>query len=383
MTANRERWALYSLYAATAAVYADMYITQPILPLLSQEFGIVPATAGLTISAVVLAIALASGAYGPLSDSLGRKPVMVWSCALLAIPTLLCAIAPSITSLIVFRAVQGLLVPGLTAVAVAFLGDQFKEEQLGAAVGGYIGATVAGGFIGRVIGGVIADQWHWRVAFVIFAGLTLLGALMMALLLPYQGGGTTVSWLSAYRGMWRHARNRRLLGAFVIGAMLFFTHSGMFTYLGYYLTAEPFGLSTGVASSLYAVFLVGLITAPLAGRLAAHMPRRTIMAIGLAVTLLGTLGTLLPTLPLVMLSLVVLMIGLFVTQSNAPAFVNTTATTAKGGASALYLTFFYVGGAFGSVLPGYAWQVWGWIGVVSACAVALLIGLLADWLLCR
>jgi YNFM family putative membrane transporter len=360
-----------------------MYITQPILPLLSREFNIAPATAGLTISAVVLSIALASGAYGPLSDSLGRKPVMVWSCALLALPTLLCAVAPSIGVLLLFRCLQGLLVPGLTAVAVAFVGDLFEGPQLGAVIGGYIGATVAGGFIGRVIGGVIADQWHWRVAFVVFAGLTLLGALSMALLLPDQGRGDTISWLSAYRGMWRHVRNRRLLGAFLIGTMLFFTHSGVFTYLAYYLTAAPFQLSTGLASSSYAVFLVGLITAPLAGRLAAHMPRRTIMAIGLLVTALGTLGTLLPTLPLVILSLVVLMVGLFITQSNAPAFVNTTATTGKGGAGALYLTFFYVGGALGSVLPGYAWQSWGWPGVVSICVAALLLGLIANLALCR
>jgi YNFM family putative membrane transporter len=383
MNRTRQRWALCSLYAATAAVYADMYITQPILPLLSREFSIAPATAGLTISAIVLSIAVASGAYGPLSDSLGRKPVMVWSCALLALPTLLCAIAPSIGVLIVFRCLQGLLVPGLTAVAVAFVGDQFEGPQLGAIVGGYIGATVAGGFIGRVVGGLIADQWHWRAAFVAFAALTLLGALIMALLLPHQGGGNTISWLSAYQGMWRHVHNRRLLGAFLIGAMLFFTHSGVFTYLGYYLTAPPFQLSTGLASSVYAVFLVGLITAPLAGRLAAHMSHHTIMAIGLIITMLGTLGTLLPTLTLVMASLVVLMVGLFITQSNAPAFVNTTAITAKGGASALYLTFFYVGGAFGSVLPGYAWQSWGWPGVVSICASALILGLLADLMLCR
>jgi len=65
-----------ALYIATVAVYADMYITQPILPLLSHEFGVAPATAGLTVSIVVLAIALASSAYGPLSDIFGRKPVM-------------------------------------------------------------------------------------------------------------------------------------------------------------------------------------------------------------------------------------------------------------------------------------------------------------------
>src|SRR6266511_5080272 len=84
-----------ALNFATVAVYADLYITQPILPLLSKEFHIAPATAGLTISVVVLMIALVSSAYGSLSDAVGRKPVMVVSCLLLSIPTLLCALASS------------------------------------------------------------------------------------------------------------------------------------------------------------------------------------------------------------------------------------------------------------------------------------------------
>src|SRR5262249_45270194 len=87
--------AIAALHVATVAVYADMYVTQPILPLLSKEFGILPASAGLTVSVVVLMIALVSSAYGSLSDRIGRKPVMVVSCALLAVPTFLCATASS------------------------------------------------------------------------------------------------------------------------------------------------------------------------------------------------------------------------------------------------------------------------------------------------
>jgi len=116
LTARARGGAQLALYLATVAIYADMYITQPILPLLSHEFGVAPATAGLTVSAVVLAIAIASSAYGPISDMLGRKPVMVLSCAILALPTLLCAFAPSFGALLLFRTLQGLLIPGVTAV---------------------------------------------------------------------------------------------------------------------------------------------------------------------------------------------------------------------------------------------------------------------------
>src|SRR5260370_262076 len=100
---------------AAIVVFADLYITQPILPILSREFRVSPATAGLTISILVLMIALVSAPYGFLSDILGRKPVMVTSCLLLVIPTVLCAIAPSFRALMLLRALQGLLMPGVTA----------------------------------------------------------------------------------------------------------------------------------------------------------------------------------------------------------------------------------------------------------------------------
>jgi YNFM family putative membrane transporter len=74
---------------------------------------------------------------------------------------------------------------------------------------------------------------------------------------------------------------------------------------------------------------------------------------------------------------------MFTAQATAPAFVNASAATAKSGANALYLAFYYIGATFGSVLPGLAWQTWGWHGVVASSLTALTIGLLADWRLCN
>ncbi len=382
-SAGRRRQATAALYFATVAAYGDMYITQPILPLLGREFVVAPVTAGLTVFVVVLAIAVASLLYGPLSDTLGRKPVMVWSSGLLAVPTLLCAFAPNFATLLLFRALQGLLIPGLTAVAVAYLGDQFSGAHLGAAVGNYIGASVAGGLSGRVVGGLIADLIHWRAAFVAFSLWTLLGALLMARMLPAAASTGSAPWNAAYRGMLLHFRNRRLVGAFVVGAALFFAFIGVFTYLPYYLSAPPFSLPTGVVSTVYVVYLAGVLISPLTGRLSAVVSRRAIMAGGMGIAGIGMLGTLTPWLPLIMVSLVIVCGGNFMAQSTTPAFVNANARTAKGGASALYLTSFYVGGAAGSILPGYGWQLWGWIGVVATCLMVVLIGLIANWTLCR
>lgn len=374
---------LAALNFAAVAVFADLYVTQPILPVLSQEFGVSPATAGLTISATVLMIALVSAGYGFLSDLIGRKPVMVASCALLVVPTLLCAAAPSFRALLVCRALQGLLMPGVTAVAVAYLGDYYAGADLGPKVGGWIAASVAGGLTGRVISGLIASWIHWRAPFVAFGLLTLAAAFWMGRALPPRRTTERIKLAHAYRGMFRHFRNRRVVGAFIIGSTVFFAVIGMFTYLPYYLTAPPFRLSTAVVSSAYLVYIAGVLASLISGRLASRVGARALMGAGLALSCFGVIGTLGQFLPTIVLSLIVLCIGMFTVQSTAPAFVNANAVGVKGGAGALYTSFYYFGASFGSVLPGHALQLWGWKGVVITCFTALCIGLLSDWILCR
>jgi YNFM family putative membrane transporter len=368
---------------ATIAVFADLYTTQPMLPILSRKFGVSPATAGLTISVLVLMIALVSAPYGFLSDILGRKPVMVASCAALAIPTFLCALAPSFTALMVFRGAQGLLMPGVTAIAVSYLGDHYAGADLGPKVGGWIASTVAGGLTGRVVSGLIASWIDWRAPFVFFGLWTLAGAIVLWRTVPASKPGQTVRFGLAYRGMFGHFRNRRLVGAFLIGAGVFFATIGVFTYLPYYLTAAPFNLSTAAVSSIYIVYLAGVVTSLTSGRMVRRVGPRGLMGGGLAVAALGITLTNVPALSFVLLGLVVLCIGMFMVQAIAPAFVNANARVVKGGAGALYVSFYYFGASLGSAIPGYAWQVWGWWGVIASCLCALLVGLLADIILCR
>jgi YNFM family putative membrane transporter len=376
---SRERLALY---AGTVVAYADMYVTQPILPVLSREFDVGAARAGLTVSAVVLAIAAASAFYGPLSDALGRRRVMAGAVALLSLATLACAFAPSFGGLLALRATQGLLVPGMTAVSVAYAGDRFARRELPTVVAGIISASVVGGLVGRVFAGAIAAHLGWRAAFAAFAALTAVAAWLL-----WRGlhDGPVVERRSvgeAWTGMLAHLRDPRLVGAYLVGGALFFGWIGIFTYLPFHLSAPPYGLSTGAVSSVYLVYAAGVVASPIAGRLSGRIAPRTLIGIGLAIEAVGMLALLARPLSHVVVGLVVLVLGTFTAQAVAPAFVNVTARGAKGGASALYLTSYYVGGTLGSTLPGLALQRAGWTGVVLTCAAAVAIALVADVVLC-
>ena len=376
---DRERLALY---AGTVAAYSDMYITQSILPVLAERFGVGAARAGLTVSAVVLAIALSSSFYGPLSDALGRRRVMAGATALLSLATLACAFAPTLGALVALRALQGAFVPGMTAVSVAYAGDRYADRGLPSVVAGIIGASVTGGLLGRVLAGAIAARGGWRAPFVAFAAMTAVAALLLARWLASGDVRRSAGMRAAWSGMLQHLRDPRLVGAYLVGGALFFAFIGIFTYLPFRLAAPPYRLPTGLISSVYLVYAAGVLSSRVAGRLSGRIAPRTLIAVGLAVEAAGMALTVARPLALVVLGLVVLVVGTFIAQAVAPAFVNMTAETAKGGASALYLTSYYVGGTLGAALPGLAWQAAGWSGVVAACVAATVAAMLANALLC-
>ena len=381
-SAPRSRHERAALYLATIACYADMYVTQPILPELSREFGVAPAQAGLSVSAVVLVLAAVSTTYGALSDALGRKRIMVASAALLVLPTLACAAAPSFRTLLALRALQGAFIPGVVAVSVAYAGDRYPGPRLPQVVAGIMAAAVAGGLAGRVMAGPVTAAFGWRMSFVVAASFTALAAVGLARELASGPARPRFAWRSAYAGVLTHLLDRRLVGAFLIGTALFFGWMGLFTFLPYHLTSPRYRLPTALVSSVYLVYAAGIVASPLAGRLARTVPPRLIMGAGLAAGAVGALATLARPLPVVVTGLVVFVGGAYTAQAIAPSFVNASARTAKGGANALYVTFYYVGGTFGSYLPGLAWQRWGWPGVVASCVAALGAAILANVLLC-
>jgi MFS transporter, YNFM family, putative membrane transport protein len=376
---RRETWALQ---AGMVVAYADMYITQPILPVLSREFGVGPARAGMTVSAVVLAIAGASAFYGPLADALGRRRVIAAALGLLALATAACALAPSLLALVVLRALQGLFVPGMTAVSVAYAGDRWGTVELRAVVGGLIGASVVGGLVGRVGAGAITAQAGWRTAFVVFAVITALAAIGVGRELSPLRASPASGLGAAWRGMADHLSNRRLLGAYLVGTTMFFGWIGLFTYLPYLLSAPPFNLSTGMVSSVFLVYAVGVVVSPLAGRLSMRVAPTRLVAVGLTVEAIGILATLHASLATIIVGLLLVVAGTFTAQAVVPAFVNQQARHDKGGASALYLAFYYLGGTLGSLLPGLAWERWGWPGVLASCTSAVAVGIAANALLC-
>src|ERR1035437_2952871 len=144
------------------ATFVNLYATQPLLPRFRQLFHASELMVSLTVSAPVLAVALAAPVVGLLADRLGRKRVIVASMLGVAIPTALAATAGNLGQLIVWRFLQGLFIPGIIAVAMAYISEETPHPPVGSTMATYVTGTVVGGFAGRFAAGLIAARWDWR-----------------------------------------------------------------------------------------------------------------------------------------------------------------------------------------------------------------------------
>lgn len=371
-----------ALCLGTAGVFADMYTTQAILPVIGRAFALSPATTGLTISAVVLAVAGGSLVAGPLSDRIGRKPVMVGASALLVLPTVLCGIAPTFGSLVMLRALQGLLMPGLTSVAIVYVNEQFPGRQRGTAMGVYVGGQVLGGLLARGASAALTGLLSWRYALSFFALPTAAGAVILALWLPGSARSEHAHMGVRWTDIGAHLHNRRLLAVCAIGFTLFFGFVGTFTYVPYYLTARPFNLPPASLGLIYLVWATGVLS-PVAGSLAVRVGRPRAIAVSLGVACAGMLITLIPSLPAIVLGLTLLAVGMFTAIPSVNLLIGEVTSVARGTASAIYLCCYYLGGSVGAVTPGLAWERFGWHGVIALTLAMALLALAADFTMAR
>lgn len=372
------------IYLAAFVAFIAMYLPQPILPLLAEDFGVSASSAGLLISALVLSVAFMSLIVAPLSDRIGRKPVLVGCSLLLALPSLACALAADFGHLVVMRFLQGALVPGVLASSVAYLTEEFAPRQVPVLVGGYISATVVGGMTSRLLSGAVSELLSWRWAFGVSSLFSLTIGLVLLVFLPSSNHFRAAKDLrGAYRGMAAHLRDKRLVGGYLVGSLLFFAFLGLFTYLPFHLAGPPYRFSPLWIGLVFLVYGAGAVSSPLAGRLARRFKFWQVLAVALLVTLLANLLTVMPSTAILIGALLLLCFANFVVQSTATAFVAATAEFERAGANALYLFFYYVGGSLGGFLPGLLWPLFGWGGVLALTVTSLALATVVALTLCR
>jgi len=361
---------------AGMCTFLNVYSTQPLLPLLRETFHASELEVSFTVSATIFATALTAPIIGMIAERRGRKKVIVPSLFLLAIPTALAATSTTLRALIFWRFAQGLFVPGVIAVMLAYVNEEWAGRGVGRAMSSYVTGTVIGGFLGRFISGVIATHWQWRYSFLVLAVLDLMGAVVVRAWLPPAKNFVRAEHLQQVLDHAReHLRNPRLLANFGMGATALFALVGCFTYANFYLAAAPFHLNSAQLGSIFFVYLLGVVITPQSGRFLDRFGFRHTTVVYCAMMIAGLLLTLVKSLPVVIAGLAIFSSGVFVAQAAATVQTGAIAGRARSSAAGLYIAFYYLGGSLGATLTDWFWRWRGWPGCVALLGGVSLVSL--------
>jgi YNFM family putative membrane transporter len=367
-----------ALFAGGFATFALLYCVQPMMPILSREFSINAAQSSLILSIATGTLAIGLLITGPMSDAVGRKPVMVFALFAAALCTLASALMPTWDGILLMRALTGLSLSGLAAVAMTYLSEEIHPRHIGLAMGLYIAGNAIGGMSGRLIAGVLVDYVSWHTAMLVVGGLALVAATVFVRILPPSRNfrPRQLNPRSLVEGFTLHFRDAGLPWLFLEAFLLMGGFVTLFNYIGYRLLDAPYHMSQALVGLLSVVYLSGIYSSAKVGALADRHGRRKVFWMTIVLMAAGLLLTLLSPLPLILLGMVMFTFGFFGAHSVASSWIGRRATRAKGQASSLYLFSYYAGSSVAGTLGGVAWHYGGWNGVGLFIGTLLALALL-------
>lgn len=366
-----------ALFTAGLATFALLYCVQPILPVLSQDFGVSPAQSSLSLSFSTGLLAIGLLFTGPLSDAIGRKSVMVISLLLAAVCTLICVFMTSWHGILLMRALIGLSLSGLAAVGMTYLSEEIHPSFVAFSMGLYISGNSIGGMSGRLVTGVLTDFFSWRVSLAVIGLFALIAAFVFWRILPasrhFRASSLRPRTLLINFKLHWHDQGLPLL--FAEGFLLMGSFVTMFNYIGYRLLADPYHLSQAIVGLLSVVYLTGSYSSPKAGAMTSRFGRGPVLLFAIMIMLTGILITLLAPVTLIFIGMMLFTGGFFAAHSVASSWIGRRARRAKGQASSLYLFCYYAGSSVAGTLGGVFWHSFGWTGVVAFISTMLLLAL--------
>ncbi len=367
-------WRSIAVATAGFCAFVNLYSPQALLPQLGREFHVGAGEISSLMTAGTAAIALSAPFTGALADVVGRKRLITAAMFAVVVPTVIMTFVGSVPEMAFWRFVQGLLLPPIFTVAVAYIGDEWPPADVARVAGLYMSGSSIGGFSGRFIPGVLTDIIGWRAAIQVVALITLIAAIVVALTLTpgrrfVGSGGLALS----LRQMVRHLRDRRLLATFAIGFGVLFNFIATFTYVSFHLAAPPYLFTPTLLGTLFLTYLVSSPLLPWVGRAIALVGRRRFMLGIMALWIAGALLMLAAPVTVIIAGLTLCAVCGMVCQTVSTGYVTMTAAAGRSSAVGLYASLYYVGGSAGAFLTGLAWTLAGWPACVATVVAMLAI----------
>lgn len=371
------------LFFAGVATFAQLYSPQGLLPLIVSDMQVSADQAALLISASTIGLALAVIPWSFVGDRLGRKPAMTISIIAACLFGIGATLAPTFGLILSFRILEGAALGGVPALAMAYLNEEVHPAAASQSAGTFIAGTVIGGLLGRIVAAPVGEWYHWRIGMGVVLVLAIGSAVCFLFLTPTakKFQPATTSWRQALTSITTNLRSPVLLVMYLQGMLLMGGFVAVYNFLGFYLLDDPFNLPVAVVSLVFLAYLMGTVTSPWAGRMAAkYRPSRVLMVLS-ATMVVAILLTLVPNIWVLLFGVLVFTGAFFGAHSVASGWAGAAAEGGRAQSTSLYNLCYYAGSSIFGWLGGVFLTHYGWTGTVLMTVGLTLIALATTALL--
>lgn len=371
-----------ALFSAGFATFALLYCVQPLMPVFAADFHVGAAQSSLSLSLTTGLLAPAMIVAGILSETRGRKPMMVASLLASSLLTIGCAVVTRWPLFLAMRALAGITFAGLPAISMTYLSEEVHPTSIGLAMGLAIGGNGLGGMLGRLATSLITDLSSWRWAMAVIGLLGVIATIIFWRTLPpsrhFHPRDAHIS--ETFRTFGRQLTDANLVPLFAMGFLLMGSFVSTYNYVTYHLLEAPYSLSHAAVGFIFVVYLVGIFASAFIGSRADAVGRPRMLQLMTVVMLCGIALTATRPLPLVVLGIATVTFGFFGGHSVASSWIGLRTRASKAQASALYLFFYYIGASVAGSVGGNFWERWHWPGVVGFVVTLLAIAMIVAHL---
>lgn len=358
----------------------NLYWAQPLLGDIAADLDVAPGTAGLLVTLTQIGYALGVFFVVPLGDTMHRKSLIpaIMICCSLSLAG--CVLAPGFALLL-----STLALVGFTNVAGQMLlplaGDLATDEQRGRVLGTVASGLLSGILLSRLVSGIVADAFGWRMIYVLASGTILVLAVIMWRAIPVLHPRERLTYgrllSSVLQVAFRHRRARVIP---LFGASLMCVFTAFWTGLTLLLSAPPFSLPASHIGLVSLFGIVGIIGAQFTGRVYDRGWAVPAIGVGLVITLaavaLAGFGG--ASMVAVLIAISLLSVGTQSVLVLLQTMMVSIDPAARSRLNTAHIVSNFIGGALGSTLAAVLWQVGQWTAVM-ACSALVVVSALTLW----
>lgn len=364
---------LFIIIYCIIIVLSVMYATQPLQPLLAKEFNISITKASQFTAIIMFFLAISPIIYGYILEKVNAKKMLINSSIILFITNIFLGLSTTYELFLLFRTIEALVVPAILTSLMSILAN-IDKKNIKFNMSIYVASTVFGGLVGRVFSGFIATNFSYEFVFYSLS-IAILISIYFISKLSYEGEATIIKPQLSHIS--EILKDQRFSTVYILMFCVFFVFSGVLNILPFRVKEISSDVSEFQISLLYLGYGMGILVS-LNSRKIINFFKNEINTIlfGLVLFLFITIFLVIKDILILFLLIFLFCLGMFTVHSVSTGLANSMKASQKSLTSGMYLTFYYLGGAFGSYIPSIIYENFGWNSVIYMFCTILLLTML-------